>query len=162
SRRLIEAIERGGASARAELARFFVVEARVIHDIYTQWLADTRRYLRDKGMPAPELAADEARIAQVSFAGRPQLVADRDAAWEKVQHRAEEVADGGSVGEAHELKELWRHFHDSQVDYISGLFDIVVRRYGEAALGEMYEGWVIGDRFARRYQRFDVSRFAWK
>src|SRR5690606_13389844 len=56
----------------------------------------------------------------------------------------------------------WRHLHDSQVDYISGLFDIVVRRYGEAALGEMYEGWVIGDWFARRYQRFDVSRFAWK
>lgn len=161
-RRLIEAIERKDVAQRKELARFFVVEARVIHDIYTQWLADTRRYLHDKGMAVEDAKGEEARVAALAVAGRPEIIADRDAAWAQVEALAENVVREGSLEDARRLKELWRHLHDSQVDHISGLFDIVIRRFGEAALGEMYENWVIGDWFAKRYQRFDVSKFSWE
>ena len=161
--RLLAAIERGDAQESAELARFFVDEARVIHDIYSQWLRDTRRYLVDKGIGDEELAEREAHIRKVVLNGRPAVIADRDAAWAEVEALAEKVAaNAGSAEDAFALKELWRHLHDTQVDHICGLFDIVVRRFGEAALGEMYEGWVIGDWFARRYKRFDVSHFTWK
>lgn len=160
--RLLEAIARGDATERAELARFFVVEARVIHDIYTQWLRDTRRYLLDKGLGEAALAEEEARVAALAVAGRPAIVDDRDAAWREVEALGESVADAGDAALALQLKELWRHLHDAQVDHISGLFDVVIRRFGEPALGEMYEGWVIGDWFAKRYQRFDVSRFSWE
>lgn len=159
--RLMEAIERDDAAEYAALARFFVVEAKVIHDIYSQWLIDTRRYLTDKGMAQDKIAREEARVVALATGGRPTIIADRDAAWEQVVALGESAAEGGQTSDAMAMKDLWRHLHDSQVDHLSGLFDIVIRRYGEPALGEMYEGWVIGDWFAKRYQRFDVSRFAW-
>lgn len=161
-RKLLDAIAAGDAKARADLARFFLVEARVIHDIYSQWLVDTRRCILDKGLAPLELTREEARVAALAVAGRPAIVADRDAAWAEVEALCEAVAAGGGEAQALRMKDLWRHLHDAQVDHISGLFDVVVRRFGEKALGEMYEGWVIGDWFAKRYQRFDVSRFPWK
>lgn len=161
--RLVEAIERGDTGERDELAGFFAVEARVIQDIYTQWLRDTRRYLCEKGVSPGALAHEEARIAALALAGRPGIVADRDAAWAEVESLCERVASGADpLADAGRARELWRHLHDAQVDHLSGLFDIVVRRFGEAALGQMYEGWVIGDWFAKRYQRFDVSKFSWE
>jgi hypothetical protein len=160
--RLAEAIGRGDAAGAADLAGFFVVEARVIQDIYGQWLQDTRRCLRDKGLAEAEIAAEDARVAALACAGRPAIVADRDAAWAEVERLAAEVAAGtGPMAAAERLRDLWRHLHDAQVDHLSGLFDVVIRRFGEPALGEMYEGWVIGDWFAKRYQRFDTSRFDW-
>lgn len=161
--RLVAAIVRGDRVECAELADFFVVEAKVIQDIYTQWLRDTRRYLRDNGLSEEEVTREDARVAALACAGRPPIIADRNAAWAEVERIGADVAaNAGSADRALQLKELWRHLHDAQVDHISGLFDIVIRRFGEKALGEMYEGWVIGDWFAKRYQRFDVSRFAWK
>jgi hypothetical protein len=59
------------------------------------------------------------------------------------------------------MKDVWRHLHDSDVDHLSGLFDVVITRFGETALGEMYEKWVIGDWFDKRYKRFDVTHFPW-
>ena len=58
--------------------------------------------------------------------------------------------------------DLWRDLHDCEVDQLSGLFHLVISRHGEAALREMYEGWVVGAWFAQRYQRFDVSKIAWE
>lgn len=161
-RRLVAVIESGDAAARKELAEFFVVEAKVIHDIYSQWLVDVRRYLVDKGMPSGEVADEDERVAALAISGRPPIMSDRDAAWDSVVALSRKTAERGTLADAESMKNLWRHLHDGQVDHISGLFDIVIRRFGEAALGEMYEGWVIGDWFAKRYQRFDVSKFSWQ
>lgn len=161
--RLVAAIARGDGDECAELAGFFVVEAGIIQDIYTQWLRDTRRYLLDKGMADDEVAREDAHALALACAGRPEIVADRNTAWSKIERIAAAIAaNGGNAEAALRLKELWRHLHDAQVDHICGLFDAVIRRFGEPALGEMYEGWVIGDWFAKRYQRFDVSRFTWE
>jgi len=157
--RLLEAaLAEGRGTEAADLAAFFVTEARVIHDIYAQWRRDTCRYLADHGLTPTEIAAEDARVRGLALAGRPDVVADFDAAWTALESMAAAVA---TTDDAVRMRDLWRHLHDAQVDHLAGLFDVVIRRFGEAALGEMYEGWVIGDWFARRYQRFDVSRFAW-
>jgi hypothetical protein len=158
SRLLSDALAEGRAAEAGELAGFFVTEARVIHEIYAQWRRDTHRYLSDHGLDAAEIAAEDARIRALALTGRPPATADFDAAWTALEAAAARLA---SPADAERLREDWRHLHDAQVDHLAGLFDLVIRRFGEPALGEMYEGWVIGDWFARRYQRFDVSRFAW-
>lgn len=155
----------GASPDRAELARYFRTEARIIYDIYTQWRAAARQCLLDKGVDAAALATDEARIHALSVGGRPPIIADRDAAWRAVDDACEGAATladpAGARAALDEMQRLWRHLHDSDVDHLSGLFDAVITRFGEAALGEMYEKWVIGDWFAKRYKRFDVTHFPW-
>ena len=150
----------------AELAAFFLDEMRVVFDIYTQWFADTARYLQDKGLPQPEIdgAHDDIRHRLAPFhaaAGKP-----RTAIWAQIAADIACVADetlsiSVRCRALDRSAETWRDLHDCEVDQLSGLFDLVIRRFGEPALREMYEGWVIGDWFAKRYQRFDVSNLDW-
>lgn len=162
--RIAEAIAQG-APGRAEMTRYFRTEARIIYDIYTQWRAATRQCLLDKGVDPTDLAADEARIHALAISGRPAVIADREAAWRTIETANERAATDADPTAARaaldEMKDLWRHLHDSEVDHLSGLFDAVITRFGEPALGEMYEKWVIGDWFAKRYRRFDVTHFPW-
>ncbi|NUM48425.1 MAG: hypothetical protein HUU38_27265, partial [Anaerolineales bacterium] len=157
---LARAIAEGDVTTTAGLAGFFLTEARIIHDIYAQWRRDTRRYLADKGMEASAIAAEDARVHALAVAGRPAAAADFDSAWQAVAALGA-AAGAGDGAAAEAMRNLWRHLHDGQVDHLSGLFDIVIRRFGEPALGEMYEGWVIGDWFDSRYRRFDTSRVDW-
>jgi hypothetical protein len=163
-RRLVTSIDQG-KSDTPELMRYFCTEARIIFDIYTQWRRDTLRYLSDKGLSSSDLADESARIHALSIAGRPSVIGDRDKAWDEVARLTDSVAEtkdrASARADLDAMKDTWRHLHDSDVDFISGLFDVVIRRFGEAALGDMYENWVIGDWFAKRYKRFDVSHFDW-
>ncbi len=162
--KLREAIAAGAPDVK-DLSDFFLLEARVIYDIYTQWRRDTLRYLTDHGLADAEIAAETERIRAVSLAGRPPLLADRERSWSRIAELGaalEALPRTEALAQLDTMKELWRHLHDSEVDYISGLFDLVIRRFGEPALGDMYENWVIGDWFATRYKRFDVSHVDWK
>lgn len=163
-RRLVASIDQG-AFETPELMHYFCTEARIIFDIYTQWRHDTLRYLSDKGLSVSELAHESARIHALAIAGRPAIIGDRDRAWDEVARLTDSVAETKDRALARTdldaMKDTWRHLHDSEVDFISGLFDVVIRQFGEAALGDMYENWVIGDWFAKRYKRFDVSHFDW-
>jgi len=163
-RKLQQAIDAGSTDV-ADLASFFVLEARIIYDIYTQWRRDTQRCLADKGVAESEIASALAHIEKVSRAGRPAVLADREKTWSAIAALGEALptqpADQ-ALRTLDELKELWRHLHDSEVDVLSGLFDQVITRFGEAALGEMYENWVIGDWFSTRYKRFDVAHVDWR
>jgi len=136
-----------------------------IFDIYTQWRRDIRRYLDSK--IAHALVASEVERIQRSRRGRSS--------------RNEELArggmDGGLLGRhgiadiagritrrfeaLDDLRERWRTLHDSDVDFIMGLMDIVIRMLGEESLGDMYENWVVGDWFNTRYARFDLSKTSW-
>lgn len=163
---LREAIADGRVEEARELARFFVVEAEVCYDIYTQWRSDALRYLADKGLDAAILAREITRIDEVVYQRRPALVAARAAAWAEVQRLRDAVIAALPDAEAADaaalrLRDLWRNLHDAEVDYISGLFDIVMRHFDEEGLGEMYHGWLIGDWFEQRYARFDVSKHSW-
>jgi hypothetical protein len=164
-RRLVRAIDDDAPEA-SDLMRYFCTEARIIFDIYTQWRRDTLRYLAHRGLSEADLAGESGRIHALAVLGRPGLIADRDRAWGEVARLTETVAQTGDRGSARKaldhMKDTWRHLHDSDVDFLSGLFDVVIGRFGEAALGDMYENWVIGDWFAKRYKRFDVAHFDWE
>jgi hypothetical protein len=154
-----------GAPDRQELTDYFVTEARIIFDIYTQWRRDTLRYLEASLGALSEWQAELERVHALSLLGRPALLADRNAAWAQILNLAEAVklkVQSQAQADLDEMKDLWRHLHDSEVDYLAGLFDMVIRHLGEPALGEMYEKWVIGDWFDKRYKRFDISSFSWE
>lgn len=163
--RIMQAIAAGSPDVGA-LADYFRTEARIIFDIYTGWRASALQCLRDKGVPEHELQADLARIHRLSLIKRPALLADRDAAWAEIDRLTADISATAPPAAARAsldaMKDIWRHLHDSDVDYLSGLFDGVITRFGEAALGEMYDRWVIGDWFAKRYKRFDVTHFPWR
>jgi hypothetical protein len=164
--KIAEAVQRNETSQIPSLCDFFVAEARVIFDIYTAWRRDIRRFLEAK-LPNEVCVSEIARIDELIAAHHgTELVVAREAAWERVDGTAGLVKASAhspfdALKELARLKELWRKLHDGDVDYISGLMDIVVRQLGESALGEMYEEWVLGDWFAKRYARFDVSRTKW-
>lgn len=160
-----QALSQGRRQEAVELAGFFVDEARIIFGIYTQWLPNIRRCMTDKGMNPRMLASEEANLAALVFARFPDVARERSESWARVEDELERLRTTASGGEASahldSLRDRWRELHDSDVDYIAGLMDIIVRHFGEAAIGEMYDGWVIGDWFDKRYSKFDVSKHAW-
>lgn len=161
-----EAFLSGDREKGIELSDFFVEEAEIIFGIYTQWLPDIRRCLHDKGLSETELGEEEATVADLVFARYPEVERDRTLAWQAVQEAAATLhavaSKEGSVAALDLLWTRWRELHDSQVDYVAGLLDIVIRHFGEPAIGELYENWVIGDWFNKRYAKFDVSKYPWK
>lgn len=159
--RLMRAIAEGRSVEAAELSDFFVVEARVCFDIYTQWTRDALRYLVHHGLDEAELTVALSRINGLVLSGRPEGLAERDHTFARIESLAK-TAGQGDAQAARSLWDLWRHLHDADVDRLTGLFDIVVRRFGEAAIGDMYENWLIGEWFEKRYVRFDISRQPWE
>lgn len=161
------AIDAGDESVIAMLTDFFVQEMRVVFDIYANWFPSTRQCLLDKGMPEADLDRAHADIRDKLAPYHRSAHMQRDAAWNEVEIAAQPVKDSTlSVAERHDAVrqtvETWRDLHDCEVDQLSGLFCLIIDRYGEPALRDMYENWVIGDWFAKRYQRFDVSKISWE
>lgn len=160
------ALDDGNNDNIAPLVEFFQGEMKVVYDIYVQWFRDTRKCLTDKGMSPKDLdrAHDNIRNKLASY--HESVFADRSSVWAEIGFHLEQVkrADRSSDERRAALEKAistWRDLHDCEVDQLSGLFHLVMDRHGEAALRDMYEGWVINDWFAQRYQRFDVSKIDW-
>lgn len=166
--RLIQrAIADGDDNNTTALVDFFLGEAKVVFDIYVQWFRDTRRYLTDKGMSQSELDRAHDAIRQKLAPYHGSAFADRDVIWSRFAAELERVRLHGLPAPERRAAleaaiQIWRDLHDCEVDQLAGLFDLVMKRHGEPALREMYEGWVIGDWFAKRYQRFDTSKIDWE
>lgn len=165
-RLLRRAIDNGDAAGIDELADFLLGEFRIIYDIYSGWFPHTRRYLTDQGMSEAEVEAlhqdIRARLApwhEAVSRPREEVIADVTATVEAIKTGASRTLRHASLDRA---CSVWRDLHDSEVDQLAGLFNEVITRFGEPALRQMYEGWVIGDWFAKRYQRFDISKMPWE
>ncbi|ODT81709.1 MAG: hypothetical protein ABS76_11185 [Pelagibacterium sp. SCN 64-44] len=153
-----------GDAALAAHAEMFRSEMRVIYDIYTQWFADTKRYLRDKGESDQTIERQHDLIRTRLAPYHRAIGRSRAEVWDEIETAIRVVSAPGAqrleaLDAAHQK---WRDLHDCEVDQLAGLFSHVVSAWGEPALREMYEGWVIGDWFAKRYRRFDVSEMDWK
>jgi hypothetical protein len=165
-KKISEALTEGDIEAAIPLIDFFINEARIIFDIYTQWRRDIRRCLDSK--IAQDLVASEVeRIQELVTAAHPRLQGSREEAWTAMCSAAAELKTSrkespGRFQLLDDLRERWRTLHDSDVDFMMGLMDIVIRVLGEEALGDMYENWVIGDWFNTRYSRFDLSKTSWE
>lgn len=160
-----QTLAEGDMDAARPLIDFFLDEARIIVDIYTQWRRDIRRYL-DSKLGREHVAGEADRIQALVASAHPNMRASRDAAWATVSLAAETLKslDGGAdvrLESLDELRERWRTLHDSDVDFMMGLMDVVIREFGEEVLGEMYEKWVVGEWFHTRYARFDLSKTTW-
>lgn len=153
------------ADAAKPLIDFFVEEARVVFDLYTQWRRDIRRFL-DGRLEAGQLHPEVRRVQELVATAHPAMVSSRETAWAGMCAAAAGLkALSGTSPDRFEalngLREQWRTIHDSDVDFMMGLMDIAVRLLGEESLGEMYEKWVLGEWFDTRYSRFDVSKTSW-
>lgn len=163
-RLVARALDAGDMAAAAALADFLRQEMEVVFNIYAMWFPDTLRFLRDKRMPKAELAAAHDAIRRKLSQWHRNVLRPRDEVWADVEAAIAAITAPGTADRPAALEaavDLWRDLHDSEVDQLAGLFDLVISRHGEPALREMYEGRVIGSWFAKRYQRFDVSKIDW-
>lgn len=161
------ALEAGDEDGCAALAEFMLTEFRVVYDIYAIWFPRTHRFLVDRGMAEAEVAARHQAIRERLSPWHRSALRPRDEVMADVRAAIDRIKDATLPATARHAAldravETWRDLHDCEVDQLAGLFDLVIREHGEPALREMYEGWVIGDWFAKRYKRFDVSTMPWE
>lgn len=166
-RLIARAIEADDIKNAKELGSFFVTQMQVVYDIYEQWFRDIRRFFLDNGMDADAIEAERQKICDTLAPYHQSADQPRAQVWESILQQVSQAStphlEPRERLEALEMAvSIWRDLHDCEVDQLSGLFHLVISQHGEPALREMYEGWVIGDWFAKRYQRFDVSKIDWE
>jgi hypothetical protein len=169
-RRVQEAILATRHGLACDYIDYFHDEALVCRRLYDQWLADARKYFLHKGLGEQAFDGAHERVLRViAPVGRPPW--DRIAGWQryldlKDRLTADLNADPPSavslLNALEQMKEAWRIAHDMDVDTLLGLLDVVIDELGEAAIGEMWEQFLVRDWFDKRYARFDVSRADWK
>ena len=164
--KIVEALHAGEWTQAADLARYFVTEAQVCYRLYRQWIGDLRGFLRDQGLTEAELAAAEAEI--FTLLTLPDGTAwDSAMVWDRFNTQVDAFVTAAADHEktatsalVEEFVETWRCCHDRDVDHISGLMNQVVRRYGEATIGPMYDH-ILLPWFNSRYSQFDVDKHPW-
>lgn len=166
-RKIQDAIESEQISDAIEYVDYFHEEALVCKNLYDQWIRDGHSYLLLKGYGETELNELTQRINTVIGSNSGYGIWDREKGWEDYLQRLDVLKS--EIGKQSEnvleslyiMKEAWRVSHDMDVDYLLGLFDAVKNAYGEAAIGEMYEEYLIKDWFEKRYAAFDISNKNW-
>ncbi|CAA9534933.1 MAG: hypothetical protein AVDCRST_MAG79-1268 [uncultured Thermoleophilia bacterium] len=165
-RRIHAALDGGAWDEAAELAEYFVDEAKVCWVLYRQWIRDIAGYLATNGVSEDDLAAIEEQIAEASRLpdGSPF---DSDAHWARFTSLVEDVVHAARAGDAttarrsmDEAKEVWRQTHDRDVDHTYGLMAAVKTRLGEDHIRPMYDV-VLLPLFAWRYEKFDIDKHPW-
>lgn len=164
SRLIAAAVADGHWETAAELARYFVTEAEVCYRLYRQWTDDLRDFLLEQGLSQAELDDVEAAIDAVLVLpdGSPWCPTQ---AWGTFEAQVDAFVEAAAERTATTTQldgfvESWRRCHDRDVDHISGLMNQVVLRFGEAAIGPMYDR-VLLPWFTARYSQFDVDRHPW-
>ena len=166
-RLIARALAAGDEDTVSALTEFFQGELRVVFEIYEQWFRDTRKCLTENGMGEDELDHEHDAIRRKLALFHVTAASDRNEVWDDIGGQFALVRQAGlPVDQRKKTLEnavnTWRDLHDCEVDQLSGLFHLIMDRHGEPFLRNMYEGWVIGDWFAKRYQRFDVSKIDWE
>lgn len=160
------AIDDGRWTDAAELAAYFVDEARVCWNLYRQWSVDLESYLLEHGVSAADLAGIQSHIAEVTrMPDGSTFEAEKE--WASLQDEVERVIDacGRRDGAAaHEqldvAKETWRRTHDRDVDRIYGYASEVSTRLGEDSILDMWQT-ILQPWFDDRYEKFDIDSFEW-
>ena len=165
-RRIREAIAESRWDDAARLMNYFVDEARVCFGIYRQWIPDLNGFLAENGVSATDLEAANAEIVAKltlpdgtpwnAYAQWDRFLTDVELAVRAI-HR--EDADE-SLERLDVAKETWRRCHDRDVDHTYGLMSEIVKRFGESAIGRMWDK-VIVPLFSWRYDKFDIDKDTW-
>jgi hypothetical protein len=166
-RRIREAIDREDWDAAAQLMNYFIDEAKVCFSIYRQWIPDLNAFLAENGVAQSEL--DQVNADIVAKLAHPDGRAwNAYQQWDRFLTSVERTVAAifrEDAKEALELlddaKETWRRCHDRDVDHSYGLMSEIVARFGESAIGPMWDR-VILPLFAWRYDKFDIDKYAWE
>ncbi len=162
-----EALGDGRWDEAAKLAHYFVDEAQVCFGIYRHWIPDLQAFLREQGVTAADLADIEQSIAQKTKLPDGEIF-DRYRHWDRFVNQVEDFVrlvhreqGDEALRKLDEFKETWRQTHDRDVDHTYGLMNEVKARFGESALGPMWDK-VLLPLFAWRYEKFDISKHSWE
>jgi hypothetical protein len=165
-RKIHEAIEESRFDEAAELANYFVEEARVCFAIYRQWIPDLKAFLAENGVESADIDAAEAKI--VAKLDLPDGTAwDPYRQWHDFTTQVEQLVAlvhreqrDAAAAKLDELKETWRRCHDRDVDHAYGLMTEIVARLGESSIGAMWDK-ILLPLFTWRYEKFDIDKHAW-
>ena len=165
-RRILEALDARRWKDAAELGNYFVDEAFVCFSIYRQWIPDLTAFLRNKGISGDELdTVNRDIMARLDLPDGSRWDPRRQ--WDRFRSDVEEFvarchredADGARA-QLDQMKETWRRCHDRDVDHTYGLMSEIQTRFGEDAIGEMYQS-ILLPLFAWRYDKFDIDKHPW-
>lgn len=165
-RLLVSAIEEGSYAQARDLAEYFVVEAGVCYKIYRQWSTDIAEFLVQSGVDRASLGSLQQKLSE-QLKHPDGRSFDPHAQWARVQgslarlcQALDAANEERSLLALDELVEDWRQCHDRDVDFIAGLMNEVVVRFGEPALGPMYDA-ILVPWFNERYSLFDTDKHDW-
>jgi hypothetical protein len=143
------------------------LKRRIHCDVMTQWRADLRPLLYDKGTDAQDLAAAEGRLIDLLVLpdGAPLDVPKQWNDFLDVTMALQAAAYRGRWQDARALvvtaRETWRRLSDRDVDWCCGVMNEYVTRFGEEAVPEMWER-ILWPLFNWRYDKFDIDKAAWE
>ncbi len=165
-RLILVAVDSGDWVVAEELTDYFMVEAGVCFKIYRQWSRDIGDLLIEWGV-AKEEVENRCRDLARLLAHPDGRGFDPEEQWGRVEAARDATRSalqahdtGTSLAELENLVEQWRQCHDRDVDLIAGLMNEVVERFGEPALGRMYDA-ILVPWFNERYALFDVDDHEW-
>ena len=124
-------------------------------------------FLRDRDVDDEELASINEHILSLlrtpddrAFHARRLWAEFEGKVCEFIQLCGREDSDGAREQLA-DIHRSWVTLHDHDVDHIYGLMDVIVRRWGEEALRDMWEH-MVGGLFTSRYAKFDIAQYSWQ
>lgn len=165
-RKIREAIDEARWDDAAQLANYFVDEARVCFGIYRQWIPDLKAFLVESGVAKAEVeAANAAIVAKLALPDGTPWNPFRQ--WDLFIGQVEELValvhrerPDEALAKLDEAKETWRRCHDRDVDNTYGLMSEIVARLGEGAIRGMWDK-VLLPLFVWRYEKFDIDKHPW-
>jgi hypothetical protein len=158
--RIEAALGDGRLDDAAALGRHLVVEAREIHELYTEWSEAVPEILAGRGVPADRLEGAAAGIVRSVGAFDP------DDDWALFRAAVEDFATGcerSAVDRAERLTvavAAWRTAHDRHRDRVASWIAVAVGELGEAALGALWRELQAGG--IADYARYDPRQTAWE
>jgi hypothetical protein len=159
------AIDAGDAAGGVRRIRQLLDEAAEGRELFPLFIDRARRFLRDRGVPADAVSAEERRILSLLGATAAGAL-DMARQWAGVQElasRAEQACLGGdseaAAGLVEQLRSSWLTVHDRFCDITCGLFSLAARRLGESVIGAMWDD-AIGDMYPSR-DAYDTARRPW-
>lgn len=160
-----QAIADGRFSDAEDLGRYTVREALEAHELYGDWLAQTRDFLIDRGVSHTAVTAEQERIAEILKLpdGSPF---DADVGWQQYLDLIEQFAGACVSGKGDAALQLleaarktWRLTHDRKHDWLCFLITFAAEKLGEAEVGPLWD--VLLAPSYDLYQRYDVENNPW-
>jgi len=163
--RIRAAIDEGRTADALALIDFLAESASWNYRQQRDWIAETRRFLSNRGVGTGEMALLDSDLATLVGGATPF---DCDRLWKAFQMRRArlvrelEAPKSTALQSLHRLVEAWRGLYDGCIDMLAGYMDAIVRRFGEDALEELYRQRLVEPVFVEKYAKYDVAKNDWQ